>query len=296
MPAIALATYASLPDLAPDEHVLVELLHAHGVRAEPAVWDDPAVRWDSYDAVLVRSCWDYHLRHDEFFRWVDRVEQLGVPMWNSPRTLRWNSRKTYLHDLTIGGVRTVPTLWLQPDDPRSPNASLAGILADTGWHRAVVKPVISASAHETWRVSIDEARDDAAEHDTRLRGIATRTGAMIQPFVPELETEGEWSLLFFGGEFCHAVLKRAAKGDFRVQREFGGTHVTIYHPTRSVLEQAERAVRSAPTLPLYARVDGVVLAGDLVVTELELLEPSLFLDAHPDAPGRFADAIVRWLD
>jgi hypothetical protein len=294
MPAIALATYAALPALYPDEHLLVDALTSLGIRAEPAVWDDPSVSWENYDAVIVRSCWDYHLRYDEFFRWIERVTALGVAIWNPPRTLRWNSRKTYLHDLTIGGIRTVPTFWLEPDHARAPNASLAGILGDTGWQRAVVKPVISASAHETFRVTIDDARANSEELDARLRGIVGRGGAMIQPFVPEIESDGEWSLQFFGGAFSHAVLKRARSGDFRVQREFGGTHATV-RPTAAVLREAERALRSAPTASLYARVDGFIRDGDLVVTELELLEPSLFLDADPDAPGRFARAIARCL-
>jgi hypothetical protein len=291
MPAIALATYASLPNLAVDEHALVDALDTLGVRGVPAVWDDPAIAWDAFDGVVIRSCWDYHLRHEEFFRWIDRVTNAGVPIWNPPGTLRWNSRKTYLHDLSIGGVRTVPTLWLQEDGSRARTASLATILTDTGWDDAVVKPIISASAHETWRVSLAQARTNAATHDNRLRGLIARHGVMVQPFVPEIESDGEWSLQFFAGTFSHAVLKRAAPGDFRVQREFGGTHESVT-PTAAMLRQAERALRSAPGEALYARVDGVVLGGDLVVTELELLEPSLFLDADPDAPGRFAAAMM----
>jgi glutathione synthase/RimK-type ligase-like ATP-grasp enzyme len=227
----------------------------------------------------------------EFFAWIDRVAGLGVPIWNAPATLRWNSRKTYLHDLAIGGVRTVPTLWLLSDNGRRSPPSLASILADTGWERAVVKPVVSASAHETWTVARDDARVNAATHDGRLRAVIARHGVMVQPFVPEIETDGEWSLQFFGGVFSHAVIKRAAEGDFRVQREYGGTHETVVPPS-SVVRQAERALRAAPGDSLYARVDGVLIDGDLVVTELELLEPSLFLDADPAAPDRFADAIV----
>ena len=294
MPSVALATYSALPALYPDEHPLVDALRTLGVHTDAAVWDDPAVRWETYDAVVIRSCWDYHLRYDEFFRWIDRVSALGVAIWNPPRTLRWNSRKTYLHDLTIGGIRTVPTFWLEADHARAPNASLAGILSDTGWDRAVVKPVVSASAHETFRVSIDDARTHAASLDARLRDIVARSGAMVQPFVPEIEADGEWSLQFFDGTFSHAVLKRAKAGDFRVQREFGGTHETVC-PTPAVLRQAERALRTAPTESLYARVDGFIRDGDLVVTELELLEPSLFLDAVPAAPDRFAHAIARRL-
>ena len=290
MPAIALATYAALPDLAGDERPLIASLAARGIRGVPAVWSDPSIAWDAFAGVVIRSCWDYHLRSAEFFDWIDRVTGLGVPIWNSPATLRWNSRKTYLHDLAIGGVRTVPTLWLLGDRERRSSASLARILEDT-WEHAVVKPVVSASAHETWRVSRDDASVHAGTHDERLRTLIARDGVMVQPFVPEIGTDGEWSLQFFGGVFSHAVIKRAAAGDFRVQREYGGTHETVVPPP-SVVRQAEQALRAAPGEPLYARVDGVLIDGDLVVTELELLEPSLFLDADPAAPDRFAEAIA----
>jgi glutathione synthase/RimK-type ligase-like ATP-grasp enzyme len=208
--------------------------------------------------------------------------------------LRWNSRKSYLHDLSIGGVHTVPTFWMLPDHPRARTASLATILTDTGWERAVVKPIVSASAHETWRVTIDDARTNAAAHDGRLRALIARSGVMVQPFIPEIESEGEWSLQFFGGVFSHAVLKRCAPGDFRVQREFGGTHDAVTPPPNAIAE-AERALRAAPGEFIYARVDGVMLGGSLVVTELELLEPSLFLDAHPDAPIHFARVMANAL-
>lgn len=294
MPAIALATYAALPGCAADEQPLIERLAALGIRACPAVWDDPLIPWREYDGVVVRSCWDYHLRHDDFFRWVNRVTGAGVPIWNSPPVLRWSSRKTYLHDLEIGGVRTVPTVWLLAENPRAKPASLATIMTDTGWERAVVKPIISASAHQTWSVTLDEAREDAAEWDARLRALIARPGAMVQPFVQEVESDGEWSLQFFGGAFSHAVRKYAALGDFRVTREWGGWHEVVTPPP-NVIHQAERALRVAPGASVYARVDGVIQGGDLVVTELELLEPSLFLDAEPAAPMRFAQAIAHVL-
>ena len=295
MPAIALATYSRLPQLADDEQPLLAALNALGIRALPAVWDDADVDWSAFNGVVIRSCWDYHLRPDEFFRWVDRVTSLDVPVWNPPATLRWNSRKTYLHDLATGGVRIVPTLWLERDGPRAKTASLATILRDAGWHHAVVKPIVSSSAHETWRVSLDTARTDAEREDTRLRALIAKQGAMVQPFVREIEAEGELSILFLGGVFSHAVVKRAARGDFRVQREFGGTHQSMTLPTAPILRQAEYALGLAPGASLYARVDGVVIRDELVVTELELLEPSLFLDADPGAPERFAQAIAAAL-
>jgi glutathione synthase/RimK-type ligase-like ATP-grasp enzyme len=294
MPAIAFATYPALPLLAADEHPLIERLAELDIRGVPAVWDDPAVEWEKFDGVIIRSCWDYHLRFAEFFSWIARVERAGVPIWNAPATVRWNSRKTYLHDLSIGGIRTVPTLWLLANGGRGGTASVAAILADTGWEHVVIKPVLSASAHETWKVSRDEAHANAAVHDERIRALIRRDGVMVQPFVPEIESDGEWSLQFFGGTYSHTVIKRAKDGDFRVQREFGGTHESVT-PAPSVLRQAERALRAAPGESLYARVDGVLIDGELVVTELELLEPSLFLDSDPEAPSRFAAAIASVL-
>ena len=290
MPSIALLTYAKLPRLADDEHPLLDALATHGIHAEPAVWDDPSVDWSRFDAAVVRSVWDYHLRYDAFFDWLTRVEQLGVSIWNPPEVLRWNSRKTYLQELTTSGVHTVPTVWVDEKTPED-EASLTTTLEHEGWPDAVVKPVVSASAHDTWRLTREEAARDPS-HDEQLRRIAKESGAMVQPVVPEIVSKGEWSLLFFDGVFSHAVVKRAAAGEFRVQREFGGTFETVT-PSATVLRQAEAARAAAPGRTLYARVDGVVIGDDLTVTELELLEPSLFLDADPAAPGRFAAAIAR---
>jgi hypothetical protein len=289
MPTIALVTCARFPALADDEHPLIDSLAAVAVRAAPAVWDDATVDWEEFDGVVIRSCWDYHLRPAEFFAWVARVDRLGVAMWNPPPVLRWNARKTYLRELAAAGVRTVPTVWVEGRGDVAAMPTLAAILDDAGWDHAVVKPVVSSSAHETWRVSLAEARRDAT-HDRRLRALAAGHGAMVQPVVNEIVADGEWSLLFLGGAFSHAVIKHVAPGEFRVQREFGGTFQCV-RPTTAMLRQAERAIRVAPGEVLYARVDGVMVDGDLVVTELELLEPSLFLDADPGAPGRLAAAI-----
>ena len=237
----------------------------------------PTVAWSAFDGVVIRSCWDYHLRFAEFFAWVDRISALGVRVWNPPRILRWNARKTDLHDLAVGGVRTVPTLWLTGDGAKRSTFSLEQILADTGWDAVVVKPIVSASSHQTWRLSRDEARANHAIHDARLRALVAGYGAMVQPFVPEIARDGEWSLLFFAGELSHVVQKRAARGDFRVQREFGGTFETMSLPTPRVLDAAERALRGVPGEPLYARVDGVIL------------------DAEDGAAERLTAAIARKL-
>ena len=118
---------------------------------------------------------------------------------------------------------------------------------------------------------------------------------LVQPFVPEVQDPGEWSLIFLDGVFSHAVVKRPAAGDFRVQEEFGGTRHPADAPPELVA-QAERVLALAGERTLYARVDGVVRGGLFQLLELELVEPSLFLDVVPAAAERFADAVVRWLD
>jgi hypothetical protein len=286
MKRIALATAAKLPTLNDDDRLLIPALTELGFTAVPAVWDAPDVCWDEYrgGAVLVRSCWDYHHRLEEFLAWVTRLERAGVPLWNPPAVLRWNSHKGYLRDLATRGVPIVPTRWLERGAP----VDLARLLRDAGWREAVVKPAVSASAHGTWRTSVETASADQPQVD-ELLGAGD---VMVQPLMSEVQDPlgGEWSILFFGGRPSHAVLKRPAAGDYRVQWEFGGTTVTMAPPPR-LLADAEAVMAAVPGDPVYARVDGVARDGRLVLMELELIEPHLFLGWDAGAPGRLAAAL-----
>lgn len=280
---IAFVTYAGLPALSPDDLLAIRPLAARGVHAEPAAWDDPAVSWTSYDGLVVRSAWNYHTRPDAFRGWIETIESLRVPMWNPPALLRWNANKAYLRDLERNGVDIVPTRWIE----RGTRVSLREALEDVASPNVVIKPAVSASAYETWRVDRDQLR---AEDESRFGSLTGRGTVMIQPFVPELARDGEWSLMFFRGRFSHAVLKRPAAGDFRVQHEHGGL-AEPRTPPPDLVTSGERIVSLAPTKSLYARVDGVMVDGRFVLMELELLEPSLFLGSAPGAADRFADAI-----
>ena len=254
-----------------------------GVAVTPAVWNDESVQWDRFDAVVVRSCWDYHYRPAQFVGWVSRVDSLGTPLVNPAAVLRWNAEKTYLRDLAAAGVRTVPTRWIERGDADS----LEAVLEEQGWRSAVVKPAVSASAHNTWRV--DAA--SIAEVTPRFRALVAQGRVMVQPFLEAVHDEGEWSLVFLGGTFSHAVLKRPRSGDFRVQAEHGGTAEPIL-PAAHIIASAQVALAAAPRPCAYARVDGCIIDGELVLMELEALEPSLFLENSAHAGERFAAAIV----
>jgi glutathione synthase/RimK-type ligase-like ATP-grasp enzyme len=282
---IALVTYSGLPQLSEDDRLVIAPLGARGVRPEAAAWDDPSVKWDRYDALVVRSTWNYHTSFAAFNAWLDGIEALGVPTWNPPSVLRWNASKTYLRELASHGVDVVPTRWIA----RGQQETLRHVLNDTGWTDAVIKPAVSASAYETWRVT---ARTVGADDETRFARLRVGSDMMVQPFVPELTRDGEWSLVFLGGEFSHAVLKHPRPGDFRVQHEHGG-FAEPRTPSSRVLAAARAVVERIPGPWLYARVDGCEVRGAFLLGELELLEPSLVLSADRSAADRFAESIAR---
>jgi glutathione synthase/RimK-type ligase-like ATP-grasp enzyme len=250
---IGLATSEELPGLDPDDAPLLEAL---GDDAEPAVWSDPAVDWTQYDAVLIRSVWDYFLRHEEFLAWLDR---LPVPTWNPADTIRWNSEKTYLRELADAGISTIPTAWE----------------GQVPWEDAIIKPTVAGGS-----LGLRRAR----------KGEPIEPGHMAQPFLPDIVSRGELSLVFFDGELSHAIRKTPADGDIRVQPEHGGI-VAADQPTPEERAIAQRVLDAAGRDLLYARVD---LVGDGMLIELEAIEPRFFFEyGPPQAAGKLAQALRR---
>jgi glutathione synthase/RimK-type ligase-like ATP-grasp enzyme len=282
---IALATSRKYADLPPDERALIPALAARGVEGIPVVWDDASVAWDSFAAVIVRSCWDYHLRLGEFLGWIGALEQRGIAVHNPPAVLRWNAKKTYLRELAARGYRVAPTRFAA--GPAVP--SLSETLHAAGWDKAVVKPVVSASSYQTWVTTAAQAAGD----EERYRELARHGGALVQPFINAIVREGggEWSFCFFDGRFSHAALKQPVAGEFRVQVEFGG-RILPRSVAPALVEQAARIAAAAPARCLYARVDGYVVDDAFHLMELEVLEPSMLLGCDPAAPDRFAAAII----
>ncbi len=279
---VALVTHAGLPQLSDDDRLLLPELTRLGIEGVPVDWSNGEADWKAFDAVVLRSCWDYHLRAEEFLVWVNRLEGASVRLWNSPRVIRWNVEKGYLLALEQSGIPVVPTRWVGPGSA----PPLPALLGETGWDRVVIKPSISASAHNTWRSSHREAVAD----DTRFQEMVRRQRTMVQPYIQEVESRGEWSLFYFGGNYSHAVVKRPKPGDFRVQHELGGVYERR-EPDALLIDQGRRALQAAPDQCLYGRVDGFEIEDRFVLLELELLEPSMALAYDPGAPGRFARAI-----
>jgi hypothetical protein len=280
--SVAFVTYASLPDGTDDDRLAIHCLLDQDIKAQFREWDDPDVDWTTFHSIVLRSCWDYHERPAEFARWIEHLALLDAPLWNRPDTVLWNIDKRYLADLSKKGINAAPTVWLD----RGSNANLSEVMRKQGWKRAVVKPAISASAHRTWLVSVEEVLEKQSE----LADMLSYTGVMVQRFVEEITERGEWSFVFLNREYSHAVLKQPAKGDFRVQEEHGG-FLREDNPGPELIEQAKRIMASVEGPCLYARVDAIDTGRDLMLMELELIEPYLFL-AQGNAAQRFADALM----
>lgn len=285
--SVAFVTCAGVPDLSADDRLALPELARRGIAVTPVTWDDPAVDWSAFDLVVIRSTWDYTRRHDEYRAWLTRLERAAVPLWNPAPVARWNSDKRYLRELVAAGVRVVPTCWVEPDEP----VALGELLASQGWARAVVKPVVSASGQDTWAT----ARRPGASAERRFRTASARP-LMVQPLLEEVRGEGEWSLVYFGGAFSHAVRKRPAGREFRVQEEYGGRTLRALAGD-DLVEAGYRALAAVPGPWLYARVDGVRVDGAFVLMELELLEPSFyFAAADATAAASFADAVLGLIE
>lgn len=280
---LAVATSSDYSNLHPDDERLFAALERRGVAIDACVWNDAAIDWARYDAVLVRTIWDYFRRYDEYQRWLDRLERAGVRTLNPLDVLRWNADKRYLLELARRGVPIVPTSLAAGGD-------LLGAIRALDADTVVVKPVVSGGAWHT----VCGRRDDPAFH-AQLAALPRALDYLVQPFLREI-VAGEWSLLFFDGVFSHAVLKTPAAGDYRVQTDFGGS-TRSSAPPPSVVAAAQAALEATRALGdgalRYARVDGVCVDGTFLVMELELIEPLLFLRERPDAAERFAAVVAR---
>ena len=289
---VALATCAAFADLDADDRLLLEPLRALGIEPMAAVWDDASIDWASFDAVVIRSTWDYAERRDEFLDWVARASAL-TQVLNPLPVVRWSTDKHYLNDLADAGVPVVPTSFIEPGD--------ADWTFPSDYDEFVVKPAISAGSRDTMRYT-HASHATANAHVQRL--LDDQRSVMIQPYLPSVDTTAETALLFFDGAFSHAIrkgplLQAGVEGE-KVEGLFIQEQIDPRTATQAQREVAEAALAVAAecALPpgagdlLYARVDLIDdNDGNPVVLELELVEPSVFLATDRDAAHRCARAL-----
>lgn len=285
----ALAQYAAT-GVDDEDHRLAAVLRQRGHEVTFAVWSDAAVRWEAFGAVVLKSPWDYFHRPAEFYQWLDALDERGVRLLNPTSIVRANADKSYLRELEQAGVPIVPTAWL----PRGSRVEVPALLTVLGHpEKLVLKPAVSGGAKDTFALTPAAAEAATAQ----LQALVEAGDFLAQPFLPQIQTRGEWSLVFFGGELSHCLRKTPQAGDFRVQHLFGG-HIHAEMPPAAIRRQAADIVRRFAPGCLYARVDGVETeaAGGFWLMELELIEPFLYLDsAGPEAYTRYAEALEALL-
>lgn len=276
--AIALVTSSRLPEPDPEMEPLGDAFAAEGATATAVPWDRPA-DWSAFDAAVIRSTWDYTEHLDDFDAWLGEAAA-ATTLVNPAELIRWNLHKRYLLDLAERGVPVVPTALLV-QDTAPPDDLFPG--AD----EVVVKPAVSINA-----IGAARGRPGDPQLTDHLHALLRTGDVLVQPFVPSVLDRGETSLLFFGARCSHAIRKVPRPGEYRVQEHHGGT-VVAHAPTSAELAVAEAAIAAAPVEPVYARVDVVATDDGPGLMELELIEPTLFVDHSPGAAGRFAAAVCQ---
>lgn len=286
---IIFATYGAHPELSDDDRLFARALEDRGARVEAATWDDPAAAWRRAAAVVIRSTWDYHLRRQEFLGWIDRVSA-ATTLYNTARAVHWNSHKRYIDELSKRHVPVIDTVFADAGS----RLDLELIARAHGWTDVVVKPAVSASAHETRRFSAE----DRAAGQLHLERLLAQRDVMVQPHLAALAERGELSLLYARGRFSHAVRRRSALTEHDTMPKLApetassGARRSAYR----VLAAAAETIGISPNELLYSRVDLAEIGPDhYVLLELELIEPSLFLLLAPEAAEEFADALMSAL-
>jgi hypothetical protein len=282
---VALATCAELPEGDADDAPLVAALRAEGFDVSWRAWDDPGVDWAALDAVVIRSTWDYQEQRGRFLGWASRVPSL----WNPAEIVRWNTDKRYLAELGSDGIPVVETTFVDPG-AEVPALGKGGEL--------VVKPAVSAGSRDTARFAAGEPAERRAAL-ALLRSIhASGRTAMLQPYLPGVDAEGETALVYIDGAFSHSIRKGPLLSPGAGPTEGLFAEEAIEPRTATVAELAVggRVLTMIETrfgTPLYARVDLARADAGPVVLEVELTVPSLFFGHAEGAAGRLAAALSR---
>jgi glutathione synthase/RimK-type ligase-like ATP-grasp enzyme len=279
---IGFLTSGNHRNLTKDDLILAAALERRATCVRPVVWTEAAPDSLACDLLLVRSVWDYHLRPQDFMRWIDEVSS-RMPVLNPPEMIRWNMDKRYLREIERAGFRVPKTVFLD----EGTHADLAEVMHSGGFGEAVVKPTISASAYETRRI-----KQATRQQNEWLNAMLTTRPMMVQEFIPEIQSSGEWSLIFASMEFTHAAHKVPKTGDFRVQEEHGGLHKRGNPPKQALAMAQEILQRFAPEAA-YCRVDLVMRGEHAILMELELIEPLLHFELAPEAAEVMAEKLTK---
>lgn len=269
-----------------DDELAIDPLREYGWNVTTVSWRQPE-HWSRFDMVIIRTPWDYHHDAQKFLQVLDTITTSGTSLQNTIELVKWNIQKTYLRDLQQKSNHIVPTLWCEAGTSA---ALVESFFDELHSDEIILKPVVSANADNTFRLA---KNNGVLLFDVLERTFASRP-YMVQPFMRNIVSEGEYSLFYFGGEYSHAILKTPKRGDFRVQEEHGGI-ITPVKTDASFVRDGEKVIRSLDQIPLYARVDFVRDdENEFAVMEVELIEPALYFRMDSSSAKRFARVVHGW--
>ena len=256
-----------------------------GWKTEHVSWRNSSVKWEKYQAVIIRSTWDYQENADAFIQVLSDIENSSVQLLNPLKIAKWNINKQYLKEVSQNGAEIIPTIWVD----RFEFDKIDFYFQQFNTKQIVIKPTISANSENTFwidKATYSDSRDELIQslNDKQL---------MVQPFIPAIIEEGEYSMFYFADQLSHCVLKTPKKGDFRVQEDYGST-MTKVQANQGLQKAGIKALQSLPEKVLYARVDLVEYQGSYKLMEIELIEPSLYFNLDETAPKRFVKAFENW--
>jgi hypothetical protein len=278
---IALVSCDDLPGWEVDDKPLIDALEKRGATVHRPAWTE-SIDWNQFDVSVIRTTWDYHAQKDAFVQWCKSVPNL----YNEAEIIEWNTHKSYLRALEERGTAIAPTVWINAHE----TADVQKELLHFGSKKGFIKPQVGACASDTLRFTISECK--LAQQfllDNEHQDM------MLQPYLQSVETEGELTAVFIDGKFTHGVQKIPVKGDYRVQDDFGASDMPYEFNTEELhtMQETLRAVPQHAHL-LYARFDYLRSDdGELLLNELELVEPSLFFRHSEYSANCLALAILK---
>lgn len=271
----------NLDELFEEDNLLIRGFEAERFQVSPVVWNDPNIDWNQFDIALIRSTWDYLDEQELFLRVLSQIEASACKLFNPFAAVRWNMDKHYLLDLEKWDVPIIPTYLASNVEA----GTLHKIFVDKGQQTIILKPTVGLGGSYSQRLPLDELEDTL----TRLRAGQLQHEYLIQPFIEDIISEGEWSFIYFNRQLSHVLLKKPAPNDYRVQGIYGGT-VQPAEPQPRDLMQAESVMAKLPFDVLYARLDFVRVGGQLSVMEVELIEPIFSFNLVPGSIERLVNA------
>ncbi|MFA6277338.1 MAG: hypothetical protein WC622_11345 [Pedobacter sp.] len=286
---IALITYQdkgayTSPTAENEDDSLLRFLRSKNLKIEKVIWNDPQIIWEDYDLAILKSPWDYFDLITDFYKWLATLESKNIRLLNPIDIVKWNADKHYLHDIEKAGLKITKSIFINKGQKINLQEYFEKLTTD----KLIVKPAVSGGSKNTFKVTAANAE----ETSIKLNDLLQEEDFILQPFLTQIEETGEWSFLFFGGEFSHALLKKAKAGDFRVQHTFGGT-IHPQQPPQHLLATAQQYVDQFAKGCLYARVDGAVVNNEFLLMELELIEPFLFLATEEKAFENYYEALIK---